>query len=305
MGVRGDVTDEFAHYLDLYLSHLRVERGLSGNTVEAYGRDVNRYLTYLVKTNKGGPESATRTMILGYLIHLSQEGISARSRARALSALKGFYKFQVKEGLMDANPASDVESPKLSTYLPSVLSEADVEMLLAAPDIETSGGLRDRAMLELLYATGMRVSELINVETGHMNLEAGYIRTLGKGSKERLIPLGDQAVDWIKRYMGNARQVLGRNRPTSHVFLSRLGKKMSRQYFWRQVVKYARQAGITKDISPHTLRHSFATHLLTHGADLRSVQMMLGHSDISTTEIYTHVTTQRLKDVHERHHPRG
>jgi integrase/recombinase XerD len=160
-------------------------------------------------------------------------------------------------------------------------------------------------MLELLYATGMRVSELLNVETGNVNLEAGYIRTRGKGSKERLIPLGDQAVDWIKRYMRDAKQSLGRGHPTSHLFLSRLGKKMSRQYFWKLVVKYARQAGITKDISPHTLRHSFATHLLTHGADLRSVQMMLGHSDISTTEIYTHVTTQRLKDVHEKHHPRG
>jgi integrase/recombinase XerD len=299
------VTDTFTHYLDLYLSHLRVERGLSGNTVEAYGRDVNRYLVYLEQNQKSGPESASRTMILGYLVHLSQAGIGARSRARALSALKGFYGFLVKEGLMEANPASDVESPKLSTYLPSVLSEDDVDRLLAAPDVETPGGLRDRAMLELLYATGMRVSELLNVETAHMNLEAGYIRTRGKGSKERLIPLGDQAVDWIKRYIKDARPALGRNRPTSHVFLSRLGKKISRQYFWKLVVKYARQAGIKKDISPHTLRHSFATHLLTHGADLRSVQMMLGHSDISTTEIYTHVTTQRLKDVHERHHPRG
>jgi integrase/recombinase XerD len=299
------VTDTFTHYLDLYLSHLRVERGLSGNTVEAYGRDVNRYLVYLEQNQKSGPESASRTMILGYLVHLSQAGIGARSRARALSALKGFYGFLVKEGLMEANPASDVESPKLSTYLPSVLSEDDVDRLLAAPDVETPGGLRDRAMLELLYATGMRVSELLNVETAHMNLEAGYIRTRGKGSKERLIPLGDQAVDWIKRYIKDARPALGRNRPTSHVFLSRLGKKISRQYFWKLVVKYARQAGIKKDISPHTLRHSFATHLLTHGADLRSVQMMLGHSDISTTEIYTHITTQRLKDVHERHHPRG
>ena len=297
--------DEFAYYLDLYLSHLRVERGLSGNTVEAYGRDVNRFLAFLVEKKRGGPESASRTVILGYLIHLSQADISARSRARALSALKGFYGFLVKEGLMEANPAADVESPKLSTYLPSVLSEEDVEALLAAPDVESPGGLRDRAMLEMLYATGMRVSELLNVETGHMNLEAGYIRTRGKGSKERLIPLGDQAIDWIKRYMADARGSLSRNHPAGHVFLTRLGKKMSRQFFWRQVVKYARHAGIKKDISPHTLRHSFATHLLTHGADLRSVQMMLGHSDISTTEIYTHVTTQRLKDVHERHHPRG
>ncbi|MFH1091626.1 MAG: site-specific tyrosine recombinase XerD, partial [Pseudomonadota bacterium] len=243
--------------------------------------------------------------IMGYFLELSQAGVGPRSRARVLSALKSFYRFLVKEGLMSENPASTVESPRHARYLPQTLSLDEVESLLSAPDVSTPGGLRDRAMLEVLYATGLRVSELISLQLGQVNLEAGYLRTLGKGSKERLVPLGDEAKVWVGRYLAEARNRWLRKKPSPYLFLSRRGTRLSRQYFWRQVRDYTLRADITKRVSPHTLRHSFATHLLARGADLRSVQMMLGHADISTTEIYTHVARERLKKLHHDHHPRG
>ena len=296
---------DFDQHLDLFLSHLRVERGLSAHTVDGYGRDVRRFLDYLASRGLSEPAQAGRSAVMAHFLELSRKGLGARSRARALSAVKGFYSFLATEGLVDENPAADLEAPQSAKYLPRFLTEGEVESLLAAPDVATPQGLRDRAMLELLYAAGLRVSELIGVETGRINLEAGYVRTLGKGSKERLVPIGDAAKAWVARYMSDARPRLLGDRTSPHLFVSRRGKKLSRQYFWRIIGQYAGAAGIGRSISPHTLRHSFATHLVSHGADLRSVQMMLGHSDISTTEIYTHVARERLKQIHRELHPRG
>ena len=297
--------EDFDYYLDLFLDHLRVERGLAANTVEAYGRDVRRFLDFLAGRDKAGIEAAGRSTVMAWLLDLDRAGVGPRSRARGLSALKGFFNFLVREGHLKHNPAGDVETPRTTAHLPQVLSMEEVETLLAAPDISTPGGLRDKAMLELLYATGLRVSELLAVEIGRLNFEAGYLRTMGKGSKERLVPFGDEARDWMKRYMTESRdRFLGR-RTSPFLFLSRRGGKLSRQYFWRKVRDYALTAGIRKSISPHSLRHSFATHLLSRGADLRAVQMMLGHADISTTEIYTHVARERLQQIHRQYHPRA
>ncbi|MEW5723847.1 MAG: site-specific tyrosine recombinase XerD [Thermodesulfobacteriota bacterium] len=295
----------FDQYLDLYLDHLRVERGLSANTIEAYGLDVRRYLDHLLATGITAPEFSGRSQVMGFLLELSREGLSTRSRARMLSAVKGFHSFLVREGLARENQIGDIESPQLTKPLPKVLTEKEVEALLGAPDVKTPAGLRDRAMLELLYATGLRVSELTGLQLGHINLEAGYLRTMGKGSKERLVPLGDEARDWVNRYIHEARSGLLKNKASLYLFLSRRGSRLSRQYFWKKLGEYAARAGIMKNPSPHTLRHSFATHLLAHGADLRSVQMMLGHADLSTTEIYTHVARERLKKIHRDFHPRG
>ncbi|MBW1708876.1 MAG: site-specific tyrosine recombinase XerD [Deltaproteobacteria bacterium] len=291
--------------LDLFLDHLRVERGLAVNTVEAYGRDIRRFLDYVYDKGLSGPESASRSTIMSYLLYLSQNNLSARSRARALSVIKSFYAFLVNEDLMNRNPASDLETPRALIHLPQTLSFKEVESLLAAPDSNLIGGLRDKAMLELIYATGLRVSELVGLQSAHINIEAGYIRTMGKGSKERLIPLGDVARDWIKQYCNEARPGLVKRGTSPYLFLNRRGTKLSRQYFWRKLKEYALAAGIRKKISPHSLRHSFATHLLERGADLRAVQMMLGHADIATTQIYTHVTRERLKKVHQQYHPRA
>lgn len=299
------MTQGFTHYLDTFLDHLRVERGLSANTIEAYGRDVRRFLDSSAVRTLPGLDAVGRSAVMGHLLELSRTGLGARSRSRTLSAIKGFFSFLLKEGVLDKNPAADVEAPKAHKSLPKALSLDEVDALLAAPDPEDSGGLRDRAMLEVLYATGLRVSELIGLDIGQVHLDAGYLRTMGKGSKERLVPLGDAARHWTQRYLAESRdRFLGR-RTSRYLFLNRRGSKLSRQYFWRKVRDYSRLAGIRKAISPHSLRHSFATHLLARGADLRSVQMMLGHADISTTEIYTHVTRERLKRIHEQHHPRA
>ena len=293
-------TDRF---LDAFLNHLRVERGLSPHTVEAYGRDVARYLARLDRAGRG-PDRADRSLVMAHMLDLSRADISPRSRARALSAIRTFHRFLVDEDLADQDPAAELEGPKILRYLPRTLTEAEVESLLAAPDTETVLGLRDKAMFEVLYATGLRVSELTGLETGNVHLEPMYLRTLGKGSKERVVPFGDEARIWVERYLTESRPALSSGRHAGVLFLNRYGKRMSRQYFWKQVQRYAAQAGIRAGISPHTLRHSFATHLLSHGADLRAVQMMLGHADLSTTEIYTHVTRERLKAIHQAHHPR-
>ncbi|MEW6263249.1 MAG: site-specific tyrosine recombinase XerD [Thermodesulfobacteriota bacterium] len=292
------------HCLDLFLDHLRVERGLAANTIEAYGRDARRFLDFLA-ARSSALESCGRSTVMAYLLELSRAGVGPRSRARALSAVKGLYSFLIKEGLAKENPAGDVEAPGRPLHLPEVLSLEEVDALLAAPEVKDAGGLRDKAMLEMIYAAGLRVSELTGLQLGQVNLEAGYLRTMGKGSKERLVPLGDEARDWTGRYLREARGRLLKGRTSPYLFLNRRGARLSRQYFWRRVGHYARLAGIKKDIHPHTLRHSFATHLLNRGADLRSVQMMLGHADISTTEIYTHVTRTRLKAIHQEYHPRG
>jgi integrase/recombinase XerD len=221
-----------------------------------------------------------------------------------LSSLKAFYRFLVTDGKIETNPARLLSNPKLPRRLPGVLSGEEVGRLLAAPNALTSRGLRDRAMLELLYASGLRVSELVGLRIGNIDLEAGWVRTIGKGSKERMVPMGAKAQQSIKEYLAHSRPILLKKRSSSHLFVTSRAKPMSRQAFWKIVKRCSRQVGIKKDLSPHSLRHSFATHLLEHGADLRSVQLMLGHSDISTTQIYTHVTRERLKQIHEKYHPR-
>lgn len=292
-------------YLDLFLSYLVVEKGLSRNTLEAYSRDVAGYLGYLERQGVATATDGRPLDISGYLAELKGAGLAPRSRARVLSAIRMFHKFLVIEGYATVNPASLIEAPKTLHRLPSVLSSREVELLLAAPVGDDPGAIRDRAMLELLYATGLRVSELVSLRVQDINLNAGYLLTMGKGSKERVVPIGDSARDQLNDYLGRARPELGKSGDSAHLFLSRLGDGMSRQAFWNIIKKRALEGGIVKNISPHTLRHSFATHLLENGADLRSVQLMLGHADLSTTQIYTHITRERLKRLHAEHHPRG
>lgn len=293
------------HYLDLFLSYLLVEKGLTKNTLEAYSRDVGGYLGYLEGAGCGAPDQVRPTHVASYIAVLKESGLAPRSRARALSAMRMFHRFLLIEGYSAENPTATIESPRLPGKLPEVLGTAEVEALLRAPAGNDSIDARDRAMLELLYATGLRVSELVSLRLSDLNLMSGYLITSGKGEKERLVPVGDSAGKALKEYLVTARKTLDRRGESRFLFLSRLGAKMSRQSFWNIIKKRALQAGIRKGISPHTLRHSFATHLLENGADLRSVQLMLGHADLSTTQIYTHITRERLKKLHQSLHPRG
>ena len=290
------------HLADQFIYHLRVEKGLAKNTIESYSRDLARYFDFLEK-NSLLPLKASQIDIMEYVSSLAGS-LSSRSIARNLSSLKVFYRFLVSEGKIQTNPSRLISNPKLPRRLPGVLSGEEVERLLAAPDAQNSRGLRDRAMLELLYASGLRVSELVGLKIANINLEAGWVRTIGKGSKERMVPIGSKAQQSIKEYLAYSRPSLLRKRSSSSLFVTSRAKPMSRQAFWKIVKRCSRQVGIRKEISPHSLRHSFASHLLEHGADLRSVQIMLGHSDISTTQIYTHVTRERLKQIHGKYHPR-
>ncbi len=293
------------NYLDLFINYLLVEKGLSQNTLEAYSRDLLKYLTQLSVVGKSAPDQVKPLDVAEYLLHLKDLSLSARSRARALSAIRMFHRFLLSEGYCDGNPTAIIESPKSLQRLPVILSSREVDKLLAEPQGEACLTLRDRAMLELLYATGLRVSELVSLLIRDVNISAGYLLTMGKGDKERLVPLGEAACAAVERYTHGSRLKLDRKPGNEYLFLSRLGDKMSRQAFWNIIKKRAFAAGIKKNISPHTLRHSFATHLLENGADLRSVQIMLGHTDLSTTQIYTHVTRARLKALHGEFHPRG
>jgi len=287
---------------DQFIHHLRVEKGLAKNTIESYSRDLARYFDFLEKRTLP-PMKASQIDIMDYVSSLAG-ALSIRSIARNLSSLKVFYRFLVSDGKLKTNPARLISNPKLPRRLPGVLSSEEVERLLAAPDASTSRGLRDRAMLELLYASGLRVSELVALKIANINLEAGWVRTIGKGSKERMVPMGSKAQESLKEYLTYSRPILLKKRGSSHLFVTSRAKPMSRQAFWKIIKRFSKLAGIRKEISPHSLRHSFASHLLEHGADLRSVQIMLGHADISTTQIYTHVTRERLKQIHEKYHPR-
>lgn len=292
-------------YLDLFISYLAVEKGLAANTLQAYSLDLARYLDFLEKQGRSAPADILSTDIATFLGRLREQGSGARSRARALSAVRMFHKFLLIESYADNNPAAIIEAPRTLNKLPEFLNCQEVEALLAACAGESGENIRDLAMLELLYATGLRVSELVSLKLREVNLASGYLMTMGKGSKERLVPIGESARQRVAGYLEQVRILqdpLGRN---GYLFLSRLGDAMSRQAFWNIIKKRARLAGIRKNISPHTLRHSFATHLLENGADLRSVQIMLGHADLSTTQIYTHVTRERLKRLHQQIHPRG
>jgi len=287
---------------DQFIHHLRVEKGLAKNTIESYSRDLLRYFAFLEKRALL-PLKASQIDIMEYVSSLAGS-LSIRSIARNLSSLKVFYRFLMSDGKIQTNPARLISNPKLPRRLPGVLSGEEVERLLAAPDAQTTRGMRDRAMLELLYASGLRVSELVGLRVAGINLEAGWVRTLGKGSKERMVPMGSKAQQSLKEYLAYSRPSLLKKRSSSYLFVTSRAKPMSRQAFWKIIKRCTRLAGISKEISPHSLRHSFASHLLEHGADLRSVQIMLGHSDISTTQIYTHVTRERLKQIHEKYHPR-
>ena len=290
--------------LDQFLSHLRIERGLSENTVSSYSSDLIKYFRHLDNKEKY-PLLVNREDIAQYLALIKKKNdYSPRTIARNLSAIKMFYRFLIGEGRLADNPARLLEPIKLPRRLPGTLSHDEVDRLLASPDNTASLGQRDSAMLELLYATGLRVSELVGLHLVNLNLDPGFIRTIGKGSKERLVPMGDKARDAIKLYLTYGRPDLIKGKNVPYLFLNSRGSSISRQGFWKIIKKYGIIAEITKKITPHSLRHSFATHLLEGGADLRSVQIMLGHSDISTTQIYTHVSRERLKQIHEKYHPR-
>ncbi len=288
--------------LKKYLDYLAVEKGLSQNTRESYRRDLEQYLQQTAPTP---PPTITRDAIAAYLAGLTAGGRAASSLARALSAIRGFHKYLMIDGLADADPTISLENPRGWKRLPHSLSGNEVNDLLGQPRIDTPRGLRDKAMLELLYATGLRVSELVGLRTADLNLERGFVIVFGKGSKERVVPMGEAAETALREYLDRGRGALLGGRESDLLFISSHRRGITRQMFWERIKHYARSAGIDRHISPHTLRHSFATHLLDNGADLRAVQALLGHADISTTQIYTHVSRERLKTVHERYHPRG
>jgi integrase/recombinase XerD len=292
-------------WLDQFLHYLIVEKGLSKNTIVAYSLDLTRFLDYL--RGKGIKElrDIGKFDIRGFLISLKRKNLSTKSIGRVLSAIRSFFRFLIQEGILETNPIEDLESPKAAKKLPETLSLKEIEEILEQPNLQTPLGIRDRAMLEMLYATGMRVSELTHLPTHQVNLEGGYVLLYGKGSKERIVPLGSEAMKWVTLYLRTARGILAKGKENACLFINRSGKGMSRQRFWKNLKDYARRAGLHKRITPHLLRHSFASHLLERGADLRSVQMMLGHADISTTQIYTHVTGERLRKIHKQYHPRG
>lgn len=287
--------------IDRYLDELWLERGLAANSLAAYRRDLEQLAAEL-----GRPLlDASSEDLLRAVAARFAAGYAARSAARWLSCIRGFFRHQVRRERLAIDPSQALSLPKLGRPLPGTLTEAEVDALLSAPDVNEPLGLRDRAMLELLYATGLRVTELVTLTATMLNQRQGVLRVMGKGSKERLVPVGQEALRWIERFLIDARPHLVLGSPTGALFPSRRGQPMTRQTFWHAIKRHARRAGITREISPHTLRHAFATHLLNHGADLRAVQMMLGHADLSTTQIYTHVAHARLKTLHQTHHPRG
>lgn len=292
--------------LDEFNDSLWLEDGLSRNTLDSYRRDLNKFAAWLDRERGTSILEATHADIQGFLAHLvTGEKAKATSTSRAISSLKRLFRYLLRQNRISADPTLQIATPKLPRNLPKSLTEQDVELLLAAPDVQNPLGLRDRTMLEVLYATGLRVSELVGLQMVQVSLDMGVVRVMGKGSKERLVPLGEEALDWIRRYLRQGRPVLLAGRPGDAMFVTHRGEGMTRQMFWYLIKKHALQGGLHKPLSPHTLRHAFATHLLNHGADLRVVQMLLGHADISTTQIYTHVARERLKQLHAQHHPRG
>jgi integrase/recombinase XerD len=287
---------------DEFINFLLIERGLASNTVEAYSKDLNRFFLFL-ESRSLTPIQVSQHNITEYVGSIGR-GLSPKSVARNVSAIKTFFRFLVSEGKIRNSPARLIETPKLSKRLPRVLTTGEVERLIAQPDVSKPKGKRDRAMLETLYATGLRVSELVSLKLLNINIEAGYLRTLGKGSKERIVPLGEKAIQALEAYLSDGRRYFSKRAQSSHLFLNLRGSPLTRQGFWKMIRAYGKKAGIQKRITPHSIRHSFASHLLNAGADLRAVQIMLGHADISTTQIYTHVSKERLKQMHEKCHPR-
>lgn len=292
--------------LTKYFNYFLIERGIAQNTLESYGRDLRRFVSFVEEKRKVtdikdvNPES-----VVEYLKHIRNEGLASNSMNRALAALRGFYKYLLREKIINENPLANIELAKVWMKLPDTISKEEMKTILAQPGDQTITAIRNTAMLELLYATGIRVSELINLTMNSVNWQVGFLVVMGKGSKERIVPVGKIAYDCTRRYVDEARPQLMQKKSTDVLFLNRFGKKFTRQGFWKIVVGYARQTGLQKKVYPHTFRHSFASHLLEGGADLRTVQVMLGHSDISTTQIYTHVTREKLREIHHKYHPRG
>ncbi len=291
--------------LNEFIYHLAVERGLAENTLTSYQRDLAGYILFCRQKKFAYPEQTGRDAIMSYLYQLQSDRRAPTTIARHLASIRSFYRFMVREGVLQSDPATDLESPKPVQKLPRVLTTGEVELLLGQPLSGEPAGLRDKAMLELLYATGVRVSELISLDLRNVNIDNGFIRCFGKGAKERIVPVGDVAVRYLKEYLARGRSKLVKPGSSAAFFVNQHGRRLTRQGFWKIIKKYARKAKIQTRITPHTLRHSFATHLLENGADLRSVQEMLGHTDISTTQIYTHLTRKRLKEIYDRSHPRA
>lgn len=291
--------------IERFIDAMWMEKGLSDNTLGSYRRDLRQFDLWLQKQRGSTLLRADRADLQAYLGARLQQGGSQRSTARFLSCLRGFFRYQLREGRLQLDPTIDIESPSLGRPLPKSLSESQVDTLLEEPNLDQPIEFRDRAMLELLYACGLRVSELTGLQVSQVSLNQGVVRVFGKGSKERLVPMGEEALAWLQRYLSGPRRELLRGNPSDVLFPSKQGRQMTRQTFWHRIKIYARRAGISQPLSPHTLRHAFATHLLNHGADLRVVQMLLGHSDLTTTQIYTHVARQRMQELHAQHHPRG
>ena len=303
-GVVADGAKDPKALIDRFLDAIWMERGLSENTLGAYRADLVALAQRL--DSKGiRLMSASRADVMDYIAWRVEGGAKPRSTARQLSSFRRFYRYLLREGIVSEDPTVNIAMPKIGRSLPQSLTEQDVDSLLASPKVAEPLGHRDRTMLEVLYATGVRVSELINLKLGQINLNQGVLRIVGKGDRERLIPLGDEAQDWIREFIEGARGEILLERQTEFLFPTRRGDRMTRQAFWHIIKRYAKKAGIVKKLSPHTVRHAFATHLLNNGADLRVVQLLLGHSDVSTTQIYTHVARERMKELHSRHHPRG
>jgi len=292
-------------FVDQYINYLVFEKGLSEKTIESYSSDLSKYLDFLKQKGVKDITQADTPLILKHLIALRESGLGSKSCARHLITLRGFYRFLVQDKILEFDPAKLIDLPKSGLKLPDVLSVSEVNLLLNIPDINKSLGKRNSAMLELLYAAGLRVSELVNLKFLDVNLEACFVRVLGKGSKERIVPFGLYAKNKIDDYINNSRPLLLKNCISKYLFVARAGKPMTRQGFWKLLKQYVKQAGIKKKVTPHSLRHSFASHLLEGGADLRTVQVMLGHVDISSTQIYTHVARDHLRQIHEKYHPRG
>ncbi len=290
--------------IDTFLDYLSVERGLSANTILAYRGDLNAYLDFMSSNHIDAMSRIRRDDITGFMLNQKDRSIAVNSVARRLAAIRMFHRFLAREKILKSDPTNLIDSPRLWKKIPDTLTLNEVESLIAQPDIRDNQGRRDKAILETLYATGMRVSEAVNLRLDNVNLDIGFLRCIGKGNKERVIPLGKKAIASIKRYLELSRPEILKKKSSEYLFVSRIGKKLSRQSFWKLIKRYARQARIKKPIRPHILRHSFATHLLERGADLRAVQEMLGHSSISTTQIYTHINRDRLKSIHKQFHPR-
>jgi integrase/recombinase XerD len=292
--------------LTKYFNYLLIERGVAQNTLESYGRDLRRFILFVQeKKELTNVHEVTPEVIIEYLVRIKNEGLAANSMNRSLAALRGFYKYLLREKIIIETPLANIELAKVWMKLPDTISKKEMNVILAQPGSQTTPAIRNTAMLELLYATGIRVSELINLTMNSINWQVGFLIVMGKGSKERIVPIGKIAYDCTRRYVDEARPQLMQKKSTDILFLNRFGGKFTRQGFWKIVVGYAKKTGLHKKVYPHTFRHSFASHLLEGGADLRTVQVMLGHADISTTQIYTHITRERLREVHQKYHPRG